>query len=48
MALIYALTAFLALVLFDFIRNDDPLSGVEFWLKKLKVEAQLPVDSLYF
>ena len=27
----------LALVLFDPTRNDDPLSGVEFWLKQLKV-----------
>jgi small GTP-binding protein len=30
----------LALVLFDPTRDDDPLSGVEFWLKQLKVEAQ--------
>ncbi|MGB9939628.1 GTP-binding protein [Methanosarcina sp.] len=30
----------LALVLFDPTRSDDPLSGVEFWLKQLKVEAQ--------
>jgi small GTP-binding protein len=29
----------LALVLFDPTRNDEPLSGVEFWLKQLKVEA---------
>jgi small GTP-binding protein len=27
----------LALVLFDPTRNDDPLAGVEFWLKQLKV-----------
>lgn len=27
----------LALVLFDPTRNDDPLSGVEYWLKQLKV-----------
>lgn len=27
----------LALVLFDPTKNDDPLSGVEFWLKQLKV-----------
>jgi len=27
----------LALVLFDPTRNDDPLQGVEFWLKQLKV-----------
>jgi small GTP-binding protein len=27
----------LALILFDPTRNDDPLSGVEFWLKQLKV-----------
>ncbi len=32
----------LALVLFDPTRNDDSLSGVEFWLRQLKVEAQLP------
>ena len=32
----------LALVLFDPTRNDDPLSGVEFWLKQLKVETQPP------
>ena len=32
----------LALVLFDPTRDDDPLSGVEFWLKQLKVEAQPP------
>jgi len=32
----------LALVLFDPTRNDDPLSGVEFWLRQLKVEAQPP------
>ena len=32
----------LALVLFDPTRNDDPLSGVEFWLKQLKVEALPP------
>ncbi len=31
----------LALVLFDPTRSDDPLSGVEFWLKQLKVEPQL-------
>ena len=30
----------LALVLFDPTHNDDPLSGVEFWLKQLKVEAR--------
>ena len=27
----------LALVLFDPTRNDDPLHGVEFWLKQLQV-----------
>lgn len=27
----------LVLVLFDPTRNDDPLAGVEFWLKQLKV-----------
>lgn len=32
----------LALLLFDPTRNDDPLSGVEFWLKQLKVETQPP------
>ncbi|GEM_PF-1815230 len=32
----------LALVLFDPTRNDEPLSGVEFWLKQLKVEAHPP------
>jgi small GTP-binding protein len=32
----------LALVLFDPTRNDDPLSGVEFWLKQLKVEPSPP------
>jgi small GTP-binding protein len=32
----------LALVLFDPTRNDDPLSGVEFWLSQLKVEAMPP------
>lgn len=32
----------LALVLFDPTRNDDPLSGVEFWLKQLKVEVLPP------
>jgi WD40 repeat protein len=29
----------LALVLFDPTRNDDPLAGVEFWLKQLNVAA---------
>jgi small GTP-binding protein len=32
----------LALVLFDPTHNVDPLSGVEFWLKQLKVEACPP------
>ncbi len=32
----------LALVLFDPTRSIDPLSGVEFWLKQLKVEARPP------
>lgn len=32
----------LALVLFDSTRNDDPLSGVEYWLTQLKVKAELP------
>lgn len=32
----------LALVLFDPTRDDDPLSGVEFWLKQLKVETKSP------
>jgi small GTP-binding protein len=32
----------LALLLFDPTRNDDSLSGVEFWLKQLKAEAQPP------
>jgi len=32
----------LALVLFDPTHNVDPLSGVEFWLKQLKVEASPP------
>jgi len=32
----------LALVLFDSTRNDDPLSGVEYWLKQLKVKAEPP------
>lgn len=32
----------LALILFDPTRDDNPLSGVEFWLKQLKVEAQSP------
>lgn len=30
----------LALVVFDPTRNDDPLSGVEYWLKQLKVEMR--------
>ncbi len=30
----------LALVLFDPTRNDDPLAGVEFWLKQLKVSLK--------
>ena len=30
----------LALVLFDPTRHDDPLSGVEFWLKQLKVGSR--------
>jgi small GTP-binding protein len=30
----------LALVLFDPTHDDDPLRGVEFWLKQLKVKAQ--------
>jgi small GTP-binding protein len=30
----------LALVLFDPTRHDDPLGGVEFWLKQLKVGAR--------
>ncbi len=34
----------LALVLFDPARNDDPLHGVEFWLKQLKVRAATPTD----
>lgn len=32
----------LALLLFDPTNNDDPLSGVEFWLKQLKVESLSP------
>jgi small GTP-binding protein len=32
----------LALLLFDPTHKDDPLSGVEFWLRQLKVEAQPP------
>jgi small GTP-binding protein len=32
----------LALVFFDPTRNEDLLSGVEFWLKQLKVEARPP------
>jgi small GTP-binding protein len=32
----------MALVLFDPTRNNDPLSGVDFWLKQLKVEAIPP------
>lgn len=32
----------MALMLFNPIHYDDPLSGVEFWLKQLKVEAQPP------
>ncbi len=35
----------LALVLFDPTRNDDPLSGVEYWLKQLKVETQPPIGT---
>ena len=31
----------LALVLFDPTRNDDPLAGVEFWLKQLKVGPRI-------
>lgn len=38
----------LALVLFDPTRNDDPLSGVEFWLKQLKVEGQSSNGTLLF
>lgn len=36
----------LALVLFDSTRNDDPLSGVEYWLKQLKVKAEFPTGTL--
>jgi small GTP-binding protein len=32
----------LALLLFDPTLNTDPLSGVEFWLKQLKIEAKNP------
>jgi small GTP-binding protein len=30
----------LVLVLFDPTRNDDPMAGVEFWLKQLKIDRQ--------
>lgn len=33
----------LALVLFDPTRNDDPLHGVEFWLKQLRVGQKCPI-----
>jgi small GTP-binding protein len=34
----------LALLLFDPTHKDDPLSGVEFWLKQLKVDAKRPSE----
>jgi small GTP-binding protein len=36
----------LALMLFDPARNDDLLSGIEFWLKQLKVDARPPSGTL--
>lgn len=35
----------LALLLYDPAQNDNPLSGVEYWLKQLKVEAQPPTGT---
>lgn len=36
----------LALILFDSASYDNPLSGVEFWLKQLKVKSQPPNGTL--